>query len=337
MQQARYSVSPSGILASLRLLESRGVDLRLLQERWGFPLATLDQPYLRLPAFLSRRFWEVAAELDSDPSLGLAAARPADLGQMLGVSYLMQLMPSRLQALETLQRYWPLVTAHIALPMERQGDQVRLGLVATAPILPTQLELDYWCARQIYHLRSWVCAPDPLLEVHFRRPPPADSGPWERLAGRPVYFAAERDELVLDYAALSHRRLAGIASVRQALEDALEDYARQTLDGNLLELVSSTVLQELHRGLSLETLAERLHMTPRTLHRALLRDGWKFSDLIDIHRRYLTRDLLQHSDASIAEIADALGYGEVNSLIRAIRRWYDSTPGALRETALELG
>lgn len=331
VHQARFSLSPSGVLAGLRLLEARGVDLRSVQERWGFPLATINQPHLRLPAFLSRRFWEVAAELDGDPAFGLAAARPADLGQMLGVSYLMQLMPSRLEALATLQRYWPLVAGHIALPMERHADRLHLGLLATAPVLPTQLELDYWYARQIHHLRSWVCAPEPLLEVRFRRPAPADPGPWERLAGRPVCFAAERDELVLDYAALCHERPAGPSSVRQALEDALDDYARQTIEGNLLELVSSAVLQQLHSGLSLDSLAERLHMTPRTLHRALLRNGWSFSDLIDIHRRYLSRDLLQSSDVSIAEIADRLGYGEVNSLVRAIRRWYGSTPGALRE------
>jgi AraC-like DNA-binding protein len=319
------------ILAGLRLLESRGVDMQLLQERWGFPLAALNQPYLRLPAFLARRFWLAASELDDDPALGLAAARPADLGQLLGLNYLMQLMPSRLEALQVMERFWPLAAGHIELRFEREADGLHLSLHGTSPLRPALEEVDYWYARQIHHLRGWICAPDPLLEVRLRRDAPADSAPWERLAGRPVRFGAERDELLLDYQALLHERPAGPSSVRLALEEALDDYARQTADGSLLELVSCAVLRELHTNLTLESLAERLHMTPRTLHRSLLRDGWSFSDLVDIHRRYLAHDLLKGSTLPIAEVADRLGYGEVNSFTRAFRRWYGATPGALRD------
>ncbi len=330
VQRSRCSLSPSAILAGLRLLESRGADLQALQARWGFPLGLLNQPHLRLPAFLSRRFWEAARELDSDPALGLAAARPADLGQLLGLNYLMQLMPTRLQSLEVMQRYWPLAAAHVEMHVELRDGVLHIAIEGTSPLRPAREEVDFWYARQIHHLRGWVCAPDPVLEVRIRRSAPLDPGPWERLAGRPVHFAAERDELLLDYQALCHERPAGPISVRDALEQALEDYARQTADGNLLELVSSAVLKELHQGLSLEALAERLHMTPRTLHRSLLRDGWSFSDLVDVHRRYLALDLLQASDLTVAEVADRLGYGEVNSFTRAIRRWYDVTPAALR-------
>lgn len=333
----RCSLSPSVILAGLRLLENRGADMALLQQRWGFPLAALRQPHLRLPAFLARRFWEAARGLCDEPALGLAAAKPADLGQLLGLSYLMQLMPNRLEALQVMQRYWPLVAGHIAFHFEQQADVLRISLQTPAQLRPAEEEVDYWYARQIQHLRGWVCAPEPLLEVRLRRPRPADPSPWERQANRPVRFSAERDELVLDLEALQFERPAGPARVRRALEEALDDYARQTAEGSLLELASSAVLQELGSGLNLDDLAKRLHMTPRTLHRSLLRDGWSFSDLLDIHRRYLAHDLLQDGVLPIAEIADQLGYGEVSSFTRAIRRWYGTTPGALRDIAPPAG
>ncbi|MFP3678401.1 AraC family transcriptional regulator ligand-binding domain-containing protein [Pseudomonas sp. SIMBA_041] len=333
----RLSLSPSTVLAGIRLLESRGIPLSELQQRWNFPLSAFRQPYLRLPAFLSRHFWECARTLDNDPAIGLAAARPADLGQLLGLNYLMQLAPTRMEALQTMQRFWPLVASHIDLRFEQQGDTLRFGLQAPAKLRPAVEEVDYWCARQIHHLRSWVCAPNPIIEIHLRRPRPVDPGPWERLADRPVFFSAQRDEMLLDVQALHVDRPAGPSSVRLALEESMEDYACQTARGSLIEMASSAMLQELRGGLNLEDMADRLHMTARTLHRALLRDGWNFSDLIDIHRRYLAHDLLLDSTLSVAEVADSLGYSEVSSFTRAIRRWYGTTPSELREENPRLG
>ncbi|WP_170930296.1 MULTISPECIES: AraC family transcriptional regulator [unclassified Pseudomonas] len=327
----RLSLSPSTVMAGIRLLESRGTSMQALQQRWNFPLSALRQPYLRLPAFLSRHFWECARALDDDPAIGVAAARPADLGQLLGLNYLMQLAPTRLEALHMMQRFWPLVASHLQLHFDQQPGTLRFELQAPAKLRPAVEEVDYWCARQIHHLRSWICAPNPIIEIHLRRPPPVDAGPWQRLADRPVYFAAPRDEMVLDVEALQFERPAGPLSVRKALEESMDDYACQTAKGSLLEMASSAVLQELRTGINLEDMAERLHMTARTLHRALLRDGWSFSELIDIHRRYLAHDLLLDSPLSIAEVADQLGYSEVSSFTRAIRRWYGTTPSELRD------
>ncbi|MGE8064626.1 helix-turn-helix domain-containing protein [Pseudomonas sp. NPDC089569] len=333
----RLSLSPSTVLAGIRLLESRGTSMEALQQRWNFPLSALRQPYLRLPAFLSRHFWECARQLDDDPAIGLAAARPADLGQLLGLNYLMQLAPTRMEALHTMQRFWPLVASHIQLRFEQLPQRLVFGLQEPAQLRPALEEVDYWCARQIHHLRSWVCAPNPIIEIHLRRPRPADPAPWEQLANRPVYFGALRDEMVLDVQALQFERPAGPLSVRQALESSMDDYAGQTARGSLLEMASGAVLQGLRGGITLDSMAQRLHMTTRTLHRALLRDGFSFSELIDIHRRYLAHDLLMDSPLSVAEVADHLGYSEVSSFTRAIRRWYGSTPSELRDVDPEQG
>lgn len=311
-------------------MESRGIELQRLQERWGMPLATLRQPYLRLPSFLARRFWEVAQELSNDPALGLAASRHVDPSQLLGLGYLMQLMPTRLEALVVMLEYWPFVAGHVELRLERHEEKVHLSLHPGAGVLPAPEEVDYWMSRQIQFLRSWVCGSDALLEVRLRRAHPVDPQPWHTLSKKPVYFAAEDNELVLDHAALQEQRPGGSPSIRQALDDALHEYARHTTTPSVLESVSAAVMQELRSELSLDVLAKRLHTTPRTLHRALLRDGWSFVDIIEFHRRYLAHDLLQANEMSVAQIADHLGYSEVRSFTRAFRRWYADTPGQFR-------
>lgn len=329
--RARYSLPPSVILAGIRALELQGVDLPTLERTWGYSLAALRRPQLRLPAFLARRFWESASALSGDPALGLAAARHIDPGQLLGLGYLMQLMPSRLEALQTMTRHWPLVAAHMALNLQVQGQEVFLGLSCEHGLRPAQAEIDYWLYRQLQHLHSWEGAPPALLEARLRRPRPADERPWKKLCGDRIRFGMAHDELLLDLSALRHERAAGSPGIRQALEEALHEYARQTAAPSPLEAVSAAVLRAPQAANDFEALAGRLNMTSRTLHRALQREGWSFSEIVECHRRYLAHDLLCDGRLNIAEVADRLGYAEVRSFARAFRRWYGIPPSELRE------
>lgn len=327
----RPSLCAAIVSAGVQVLEARGLELERLQADWGVRLGSLHQPYLRLPAFLARRFWELARELSGDPAIGVAAALQANPSQLLGLAYLMQLMPSRLAALEKMAHYWPLVAGHLQLLWEEEAGLLHLALVPSQSLRPAVEELDYWGALLLQHLKGPFGAPAAVRELRLRRTEPVDPTPWLEQAGGTVHFAAGRDELVLDLAALATPRPAGSPAVCAALEAALEDYAAQTSCESVLESVASAVLVRLQEDLSLELLAERLHMTPRTLHRALQREGWSFSEIVEMQRRYLAFDLLQGGVLTVTEVADRLGYSEVSNFLRAFRRWYGVSPGAFRE------
>lgn len=327
----RPSVCPSIVNAGVQALEGQGVDLEQLQRRWGLSLEGLRRTEQRLPAFLVRRFWEVARELGGDPAIGLTAARYSDAGQLVGLAYLMQLMPSRLAGLEIMERYWPLLCGHLQLRYEEQDGRLHLVVLAAQALQPAAEEIDYWFANQVRYQKSDLGTPSAFLQMRLRRPPPADPEPWRRLTDGSVVFGAERDEVLLDLAALRAERQAGSEAVRDALEGALRNYAGQSAQGSLLEQVASAVLAGLQQELSLEQLAERLHMTPRTLHRGLLREGWSFSQIVEEQRRYLAWDLLAEGSLDIGEVAEHLGYRELRSFTRAFRRWYGTSPGAFRE------
>lgn len=329
--RARASLPPSVILAGIRELERRGLDLSPLEQQWGYSLSALRRPQMRLPAFLARRFWETAEALCGDPAIGLAAARHIDPGQLLGLGYLMQLMPSRLEALQTMVRHWPLVAAHVEVSLQTLGDKVLLGLRSDGGLRPAPAEVDYWVCRQLQHLHGWEGAPQAVLEIRLQRPRPTDDRPWLKAWGEQAQFGAAQNEFVLDLAALRQERPAGSPGIRQALEEALQEYARQTLAASPLEAVSAAVLYDLQRASDFEALAASLNMTSRTLHRALAREGWSFTEILEQHRRYLAHDLLDDPRLSVAEIADRLGYAEVRSFTRAFRRWYGVTPTELRD------
>lgn len=327
----RSSLSLPIINAGVQVLLSLGVDQEQLQKDWGVRLSSLRDPYRRLPSFLARRFWEVAKALSGDPAIGLHAAQQADPSLMLGVAYLMELMPDRLSALRVMARYWPLIAGHLDLDWKQEGRKLRLTLIPNQPLSAAHEEVDYWCMRQALHLKARPGTPVALLEVHMRRSPPFDASPWREKIGCDVHFGAARDELVLDIDALLVSRPAGSAAVCASLEKALEGYALKTEKPSTLESVAAAVLLGIRDERSFDMIAAQHHATTRTLRRELTREGWGYGDIADVQRRLLSSDLLLLSKLSISEVADSVGYFEVSNFLRAFRRWYDVTPSEFRK------
>jgi AraC-like DNA-binding protein len=85
------------------------------------------------------------------------------------------------------------------------------------------------------------------------------------------------------------------------------------------------------RGLrSLEEVADALNRSPRTLKRQLAAQGLRFSALRDEERCERAMMLLRHQEASLAEVADQLGYSNASAFERAFLRWTGRTPAEWR-------
>lgn len=68
-------------------------------------------------------------------------------------------------------------------------------------------------------------------------------------------------------------------------------------------------------------IAERLHISPRTLRRKLLAEGSNFQKITNEVYRELATHYLHNSPLSTKEIAYALGYSSVNNFHRAFKEW----------------
>ncbi len=83
--------------------------------------------------------------------------------------------------------------------------------------------------------------------------------------------------------------------------------------------------------LSIESVAERLHMSDRTLKRQLAAEGTSFSTLVDEVRYRHATSLLSRTDYSLEQIADELGYSDVANFSRAFKRWSGRSPSNWRK------
>ncbi|MEC8429311.1 MAG: helix-turn-helix transcriptional regulator, partial [Pseudomonadota bacterium] len=77
-------------------------------------------------------------------------------------------------------------------------------------------------------------------------------------------------------------------------------------------------------------LAERMHVTSRTLIRRLKRDGTTYKQILEQLRRRYATELLLRTDLTAAAISELLGYGEPANFGRAFRRWYGTSPNQWR-------
>jgi AraC-like DNA-binding protein len=118
------------------------------------------------------------------------------------------------------------------------------------------------------------------------------------------------------------------------LRRVFEDYVRQSTLTCPLEIqrqVEHLVRRALPSGrCSLPAIATQLFLHERTLQRRLTQNGGTFEDIVDSVRRERLEELLSESRLTMSQVASQLGYAKQSSFNRACRRWFGSTPRALR-------
>lgn len=104
--------------------------------------------------------------------------------------------------------------------------------------------------------------------------------------------------------------------------------------GGFTRRVCELIARELTGGTpSAERIAERLHMSARTLARRLDGEGTSFSKLLDELRRELAIGHLRDRDISVSEVAFLLGFGDANAFSRAFKRWTGEPPSRFKRSA----
>lgn len=111
------------------------------------------------------------------------------------------------------------------------------------------------------------------------------------------------------------------------------DDAAGSLCARALELIGAGALDAGPEGRAhVADLAERLHVTERTLHRTLVaRTGSGAVAHARMFRARRAHDLLTSTAWSIADIAASAGFGSERQLHETVRRIYGSAPTAIRE------
>jgi AraC-like DNA-binding protein len=226
-------------------------------------------------------------------------------------------------------------------PLHTQGTIVGLSKETTGTLLTYELAADTaGHQRQVIELGFGVMireirrhAPDWSPEaIYLRHSPPPGRTSHRRLLGECVFFNADRNAMLLDPALLAMTTLEGDRAVHDPLAMRFGDAARLAPGLDALRTESLVRAMLPFAPIDLAIAARLLHRSRRTLQRQLTEVGTSYSAILDQVRAGLARSYLLESDLSVAEIAEILQYSETSALTRAMRRWFDQSPRAIRLT-----
>lgn len=97
-------------------------------------------------------------------------------------------------------------------------------------------------------------------------------------------------------------------------------------DREMVIRVRDLLRAALPETLSLDDIADRLHLSPRTVHRRLEEEGSSFRGIKDALRRDMALARLTKTRDSIAKVAADLGYADTSAFYRAFVEWTGMAP-----------
>ena len=296
----------------------------------------LAEPASRIPIERYAALYNLINQELDDEGFGLFS-RPLPCGTFEFLCRGMVSAPTLADALGRARRFLRIVLPDLALSVHRERGCAELRIVETRPLAaapddPARVFAFEWLLRLIHGLCCWLVGRGLALDsVAFPYARPAHADDYALIYTENSSFgspclAARFNANLLD---LPVRR--DEAALAAFLEDApgkLTTLYRR--DREMVLRVRDLLRAALPAALSLEDVADRLHVSPRTVHRRLEEEGSSFRGIKDALRRDMALARLTKTQEPIARIAADLGYADTSAFYRAFVDWTGMAPAHYR-------
>ena len=238
-------------------------------------------------------------------------------------------------ALKRWCRHHALIADDITLRVATSGDTAAITVEEKVPGQVGEFGLVH-VLRNIHGLACWyVDSRIPLQGARFPFAAPPHGEAYELMFPGPhLQFNAAQADIRFDarYLALPLRR--DEKALQQMLQRALPltvlQYRRDRL---LVQQVRQALANPAVASRNAETLAAALNMSARSLHRQLQEEGASLQQLKDEVRFEKAKELLLRTSKPIKQVAEASGFRNEKSFIRAFREWSGHSPSRFRTLA----
>jgi AraC-like DNA-binding protein len=312
-------------------LRELGVDTGRVLALAGTSEDAIVDPHARLPAGVEFAVWDAIVELTGDPLIGLKVAEQIKVGALGAYEYLLRNSSTFRASIERANRYERVVDDLTRISLIEDGPRCALRMWRVGgyphPVQGVECLFAILVKMVAQELPSY-----PAIEARFSHQPACDPEVYPRYLGCPAHFAREHNEIVFPSAALDAR----LRSADLQLGDVLEEHVQRLLENlpkgdPFVQRARGALAAMLDNGgPALETLATRLHMSPRTLRRRLEEQGTSYKALLDDLRRELACHYLTRGADPFEQIATRLGFAEPSAFYRAFKRWTGTTPALYR-------
>jgi AraC-like DNA-binding protein len=247
--------------------------------------------------------------------------------------------PTLAEALNRASRFLRIVLPDLAVSVRRAQGQAELVItesrkLADSPDDSGRVFAFEWLLRLLHGLSCWLAGRGIGLDsVIFPYRKPAHFADYSLIFTEDSRFAPTvpggTGTLVASFNAnfleLPIRRdEAALSSFLEGAPGKITSLYRR--DREMVIRVRDLLRAALPDTLSLDDIADRLYLSPRTIHRRLEEEGSSFRGIKDALRRDMALARLTKTRDSIAQVAADLGYADTSAFYRAFVEWTGMAP-----------
>jgi AraC-like DNA-binding protein len=335
------SVAVAKIYPILKFLKSLALDPQDILRSCGLDLEVCAHPDERISSDTFHRLVGLAIQATGDVHFGLHTGEYLErLPNILG--HILANCRTLGEALDKFCTFQQISDGVYHTELIRDNGLVILKTASATPEDP-EMERHMACAHisaQVAYAKALLGAdyhsikPRRVYFVHAKTP---DTAEYARIFDCPISFGRQINALILD----EHILNLPISYPNPDLLIFFENHAAQSLKNllageSLTARVSRLLIQALPDGNAprIESIAQRLNMSVRSLQNKLKKESNSFSFLLDKVRKEMAMSYLMDRQVSIGEISYALGFAEPSVFHRSFKKWTSLTPAQFREQAV---
>lgn len=322
-----------GLAALTGAMQDLGVGIDALFEGVGVSPEQMSDPGARLSHRQKIALFGNVQRLTPDPTIGLMAGqrqRISDYG-VYGYGVLSSATFGEAIAfgIEHIRLAGPVLEKSFRVEGEvavfEGHDVIQLG-----PLLP--LVTEFWFSSMQTLISRVLERPFEAYRLLLPYPAPPHAARYGEVFGYPVQF----DAGVMQWHFHAGLLALPLPNANPITADTCADFCARMLEtfGEEHALVKTIRLACLNSAGSfprVDEMAERLHVSPRTLHRRLGEAGTGYQQLLDDVRKRLAVEFLERTGLSVDQIAERSGFSDVSNFRKAFKKWTGQSPAYYRE------
>lgn len=336
----RQSRPLTGVLYLLETAQAEGVDAATCLIGSAISSAALQQRNAQIEAWQELAVIRNLLEHAGRPGLGFVAGQRYHLTSLGLLGFTMLASRTLGEAFSTFSRFQLL--ALTLCPARIEADRGGTWLLFDDSVLPQDART-FVIERGLSACLGIACEllqrPIEPLTVAMTANAPVDLAALQHDFPYPLQFGAARNGILFSHTdlqfSLPQAHISAHSEGEQLCERLCVEISHSLVKTPTARLVQQVLIRDSATLLGSRTVAERLGLSERTLHRRLAYEGHAFRQLNEQIKQRLAERLLSDSRLDISSIAQRLGYAEAASFSRAFRRWTSCAPGQWKRQALQ--
>ncbi|MGB0941921.1 MAG: AraC family transcriptional regulator ligand-binding domain-containing protein [Marinomonas sp.] len=332
-------VSIHWIKAILASAKSLGIETEVILSKAQIAL-DLDnnQPeYLSLQQ--TQKIWYQAEQLSGHEHFGLIMGQAFRPSYFHVVAYLAMTSSNLKEAYQHFIKFLPLITEAASLSLHYQGNQICIVFTPQIEQTPFSRHQHESALTLLLTFTRWLVGDVSLVpnKVMFEHDITSNISAYKDVFKLEPEFNQKQTCIYFPITLLDKELIDSDASLNQLHLSHAQTLLASHQNRNWRDKTQLVFSQFNGLDLSKKAVADHLNISPRTLQRRLQEEGCSFQSLLDEHKREQAIHFIRHTDLAFKVIALQLGFAEPSTFYRAINRWFNKTPQALRQESKKQG